>query len=63
MDKRDNADRRPSPDALLREAQQAMVAYAGKVLIHRFMRKEIWGAMLTWNICVSIFVPYARRSR
>ena len=41
-----------------------MVAHAGKVLTHRFMLEEIWGAATpTCNICVSIFVPCARRSR
>ena len=47
------------------EVFRLMVAHAGKVLTHRFMLEEIWGATPTptCNICVSIFGVCARRSR
>jgi len=45
------------------EVLRLMVAHAGKVLTHRFMLGKCGAATPTYNICVSIFVPCARRSR
>ena len=40
-----------------------LVQHAGKVLTHKMILREVWGAIPTCSICVSTCAPCARRSK